>query len=201
MAKEATVSTPQLEQHRDYLRLLARLHLDPRLRGKFDPSDAVQLTLLKAHENREQFRGQEEAEVLAWLRRILANTLTDALRQFGRDKRDVAREESLEVALQDSAASFQALLATPPSSPSQQAMRHEDLLRLARALEELPEEQRTVVELHHLQGRSVADIARDLDQTKAAIAGLLRRGIKKLRTLLHADLRGDHERTNPEPDP
>ena len=188
MADEATVDTRRLEQQRDYLRLLARLHLDPRLRGKFDPSDAVQQTLLKAHENLGQFRGQGEAELLAWLRRILANTMTDALRQFGRDKRDVAREESLEAAVEDSARSFQALLATPPSSPSQQAMRHEDLLRLARALEELPEEQRAVVELHHLQGRSVADIARDLGRSEAAVAGLLRRGLKKLRALLHADL-------------
>jgi RNA polymerase sigma-70 factor (ECF subfamily) len=175
------------ERQRDYLRLLARLHLNPRLRGKFDPSDAVQQTLLKAHENLEQFRGQGEAELVAWLRRILANTMTDALRQFGRDKRDLAREQSLEAAVEDSARSFQALFAAAPSSPSQQAMRHEDLLRLARALEELPEDQRAVIELTHLQGRSVAEIAGDLGRSEAAIAGLLRRGLKKLRTLLQAE--------------
>jgi RNA polymerase sigma-70 factor, ECF subfamily len=194
MPDEPTLDTRQLEQHRDYLRLLARLQLNPRLRGKFDPSDAVQQTLLKAHENVGQFRGQGDGELLAWLRRILANTMADALRQFGRDKRDVAREVSLEAAIEDSARSCQALLAAPPSSPSQQAMRHEDLLRLARALEELPEDQRAVVELHHLQGRSVADIAGDLGRTEAAVAGLLRRGIKKLRSLLHTDRGGDHDR-------
>jgi RNA polymerase sigma-70 factor (ECF subfamily) len=193
MADEATVDARRLERQRDYLRLVARLHLDPRLRGKLDPSDAVQQTLLKAHENLGQFRGQGEAEFIAWLRRILANTMTDALRQFGRDKRDVAREESLEAAVEESGRSFQALFAAPPSSPSQQAMRHEDLLRLARALEELPEDQRAVVELHHLQGRSVADIAGDLGRTESAVAGLLRRGLKKLRALLHAELGGDHD--------
>jgi RNA polymerase sigma-70 factor (ECF subfamily) len=195
MADEA--EDRRLEQQRDYLRLLARLHLDPRLRGKFDASDAVQQTLLKAHENWGQFRGEGEAELAAWLRRILANTLTDALREFGRDKRDVAREQSLEAALQDSARSLQVLLGTPPSSPSQQAMQHEELLRLARALEELPEDQRTVVELHHLQERSVADIARALDRTEAAVAGLLRRGLKRLRQLLHADSGDDHASRHP----
>jgi RNA polymerase sigma-70 factor (ECF subfamily) len=183
MADEAD----RLERQRDYLRLLARLHLNPRLRGKFDPSDAVQQTLLKAHENLGQFRGQGEAELVAWLRRILANTMTDALRQFGRDKRDLAREQSLEVAVEDSARSFLALFMAAPSSPSQQAMRHEDLLRLARALEELPDDQRAVIELHHLQGRSASEIAGDLGRSEAAIAGLLRRGLKKLRTLLHAE--------------
>jgi len=192
-----TADSRRLEEQRDYLRLLARLHLDPRLRGKFDPSDAVQQTLLKAHENLGQFRGQGEAELVAWLRRILANTLADALREFGRDKRDVAREQSLEAALQDSTRSLEALLCAPPSSPSQQAMRHEDLLRLARALDDLPDDQRTVVELHHLQERSVADIARALDRTEAAVAGLLRRGLKRLRQLLHADPGDDHVARHP----
>ncbi len=153
MADDAPKEGRFLAAHRDYPCLLARLHLDPRLRGKFDPSDAVQLTLLKAHQSLHQLRGRGEAEVAAWLRRILANTLTDALRQFGRDKRDVAREQALEAALEDSTASLQGLLGTAPPSPSQQAMRKEDLLRLARALEQLPEDQRAVVEGHHLQER------------------------------------------------
>jgi RNA polymerase sigma-70 factor (ECF subfamily) len=176
-----------LERHRDYLRLLARLHLDPRLRGKFDPSDAVQQTLLKAHQAQGQFRGSGDAELAAWLRRILANTLADALREFGRDKRDVAREQSLEQALNDSQASLQALLGSPPSSPSEQAVRHEELLHLARALEQIPEDQRLVIELHHFQDRSVAEVAAQTGRTEAAVAGLLRRGVRKLRELLHAE--------------
>jgi RNA polymerase sigma-70 factor (ECF subfamily) len=178
------VPAVSLERHRDYLRLLARLHLDPRLRGKLDPSDVVQQTLLKAHERLDQFRGGE-AELPAWLRRILANTLIDALREFGRDRRDVAREQSLEAALHESEASLQALLGTPPTSPSEQAVRHEEMLRLAKALEQLPEEQRTVVELHHLRDVAVAAIATQTARTEASVAGLLRRGIKRLRELLH----------------
>ena len=176
-----------LERFRSYLHLVARMHLDPRLRGKLDASDVVQQTLLQAHQAREQFRGQTESEQAAWLRKILARNLAHAVRDFGRDKRDLAREQSLEAAVEDSARSFQALFAAAPSSPSQQAMRHEDLLRLARALEELPEDQRAVIELTHLQGRSVAEIAGDLGRSEAAIAGLLRRGLKKLRTLLQAE--------------
>jgi len=63
-------------------------------------------------------------------------------------------------------------------------MRHEQLASLAKALAQLPDDQRTAVELHHLQGWSVARIAEQGGRSQAAVAGLLRRGLKKLRELL-----------------
>ena len=71
MQHEAESPVRNWEDYRDYLHLLARLQLDPRLRGKLDPSDVVQQTLVKAYQNRAQFRGHTAGEEAGWLRRIL----------------------------------------------------------------------------------------------------------------------------------
>lgn len=150
-----------------------------------DPSDVVQQTLLEAYQAREQCRGQQPAQRAAWLRQILARNLANAARDFGREKRDVARERSLEAALDESASRLDAWLAAEQTSPSQHLAREEQVLQLARALAELPPLQREVVVLRHCQGWALADIGRHLERTPAAVAGLLHRGLTQLRDLLH----------------
>jgi RNA polymerase sigma-70 factor (ECF subfamily) len=180
MSEEAAGQVPDLERYRDYLRLLARLELSPRLRAKLDPSDVVQETLLKAHQALAEFHWRSEAELVAWLRRILANTLTDAVRRYGAGARDV----DLEVRLERSSARLEALLADERSSPSEQAVRSEQLLRLAEGLARLPEDQRRAVELKHLHGETLEAISREMGRSVTAVAGLLRRGLDKLREWL-----------------
>jgi RNA polymerase sigma-70 factor (subfamily 1) len=117
-----------LEAYRNYLRLLAGAQLDPRLRGKLDPSDVVQQTLARAHEKAGQFRGATEAERAVWLRQILARQLAAAVRCFlDAGKRDAGRERSLLAAVEDSSARLEALLAVDQTSPSERAVRHEEL--------------------------------------------------------------------------
>jgi RNA polymerase sigma-70 factor (ECF subfamily) len=184
MAEEAEPFARHLEQYRDYLRVLARLQVDPRLQGKFDPSDLVQQTLLKAHAKRGQFRGRTEAEFTAWLRQILANNLAETVRRFGTSGRDVALERSLEDALSESSACLERWLAADADPPSEQAARNEQVLRLAQALGGLPEDQRRAVELHHLKGCPVAEVAGQMGRSTRSVAGLLLRGMKRLRQLL-----------------
>jgi RNA polymerase sigma-70 factor (ECF subfamily) len=184
MDREAKVEGPALEQFRSYLLLLARLQVGRQPGHRLEPSDLVQQTLLDAHRQRGQFRGREPAEMAAWLRRMLACNLADALRALKRGKRDVAREQSLEKALAESSARMESWLAAEQSSPSQQAMRNEQLLRLAEALTELPEAHQEAVLLHYWQGLPLAEVASRMGRTPASVAGLLQRGLKTLRELL-----------------
>jgi RNA polymerase sigma-70 factor (ECF subfamily) len=173
-----------LERFRAYLGLLARLHLDPRLRGKLDASDLVQQTLLQACRALPGFRGSSETEMAAWLRRILARNLAHAVRDLNRDRRDVTRERSLEQALGQSSHRLGLWLADDQSSPSESAQRKEQAVRLADALQSLPEAQREALVLHYWQDWTLPQIGRHLGRTPAAVAGLVQRGLKQLRVLL-----------------
>jgi RNA polymerase sigma-70 factor (ECF subfamily) len=176
-----------LERFRHYLLLLARLHLGGRLQAKFDPSDVVQETLLEAHRKQAQFCGASDAELAGWLRQALAHCIADALRAFGRARRDVAQERSLEAALDESSARLAAFLAADQSSPSQRAAQEEQLFRLAESLAALPDDQRQAVEMKHLQACSVAVIAQRMGRSETAVGGLLRRGMTALRQRLQTD--------------
>ncbi len=187
MMASAESSERPLGDYREYLGVLARLQLAGRLRGKLDASDVVQQTILKAHASRTQFRGTTEAEWRQWLRAILVNELIAAAREFETEARDLRRERSLEDELDQSDARLEGLLVANQSSPSEGASRGEELFRLARALSRLPKEQRRVVELHHLKGLTVAQVAEEIKRTRSAVVGLLYRALKRLRRLLAED--------------
>jgi RNA polymerase sigma-70 factor (ECF subfamily) len=170
-----------LEPFRSYLAVLARVHLDPRLRGKLDPADVVQQALLRAYAAWPELKNPDRPVLLAWLRRILARTLADVVKHYNRDKRAVDLERSLEADLDRSASGLAGWLAADQTSPSQAAARNEELLRLSDALADLPEPQREVVVLKHLRGWTLQRIATHIGRTIPAVASLLRRGLEELR--------------------
>ncbi|WP_422928188.1 sigma-70 family RNA polymerase sigma factor [Singulisphaera sp. PoT] len=174
-----------VEDYREYLGILTRLNMNSRLRARMDPSDIVQQAILQAHEKRGQFRGTTEGEWLAWLRMILANALAAAGRRLGAQARDPNRERSLEAELMCPSSGPEGLLVADQTSPSEGAMRGEEFVRLGSALARLSDDQRQAVELHYLKGLSVAEVAEWVGRSRPATAGLLYRGLKRLRELLN----------------
>ena len=172
-----------MEDYREYLLVLAQLRLKSWLHDRIDPSDVVQQALLKAHQHRDQFRGQNQAQWRAYLRSILANTVADAIS-------DLPEEKAIQNALDQSRPRLEGRLAAEQSSPSQKVLREEMLLHLAEALARLSDDERAALELRYFQEPpwSLTDIARHLNRPSAkAVAGLLARGLAKLRELLRDD--------------
>jgi RNA polymerase sigma-70 factor (ECF subfamily) len=174
-----------LELHRPALQHLARRQLDGRVAVRVAASDVIQQTFLEAHRRFGQFAGRGEREWAAWLRAILDHRVAGAIRDHALlQKRTVRREQSMDQG-QDSEVGLKQGLDAGHSSPSQKAMRVEEVVRLEGALGALPEDQREAVRLRHLEGWALADIARRLNRTPAATAGLIKRGMQALRRRLH----------------
>jgi RNA polymerase sigma-70 factor (ECF subfamily) len=177
-----------LELYRNYLYLVARTQIDLHLPARVDPSDLVQETFLEAFRDFGQFAGGTEAELLAWLRRILLHNLAQLVqRQVRAQKRDVRREVSLQRRLADlesSAARMDAALVSPWSSPSAQAQRREAAALLADQLARLSPDHREVIILRNLEGLAFPEVARRMNRTAGAVRALWLRALDRLRQIL-----------------
>ncbi len=177
-----------LDSYRNYLRLLAQTWLDASLRGKYDRSDLVQETLIKANDRFDQFAGRTEGELVAWLRQILARQLADAARRFHGATRDVARERPVVESLDASSCALGTLLPATQSSPSTSACRREMSVLLADALAEMKEEYRDVIILRNVQELSWPEISERMGKSQGAVRMLWTRALKELRPLIERKL-------------
>jgi RNA polymerase sigma-70 factor, ECF subfamily len=184
-AGDGTAFGGLLECYRNYLTLLARLQIGRRLQGKLDPADVVQEAFLRAHHCFGQFRGECEAEFIAWLRQVLASRIAELARHYySAQRRDVRLERELAMDLDQSSRDLDRALVAPGSSPSQQASRREQAVVLADALEQLPPHYREVIILHQLEDRSFPDVARRMGRSLDSVKNLWVRALGRLRRLL-----------------
>jgi RNA polymerase sigma-70 factor (ECF subfamily) len=174
-----------LELYRNYLLLLARLQISRRLQSKVDAADLVQDTFLKAHSHFDQFRGNTEIELVAWLREILASNVANLVRHyFGTQGRNIRLEQELVDDLERSSQAWSLGLVAGQSSPSQRAARREEAVLLADALAKLPEDYGEVIVLRHLQALPFAEVAQRMKRSVDSVEKLWIRALTRLRGLL-----------------
>jgi RNA polymerase sigma-70 factor (ECF subfamily) len=182
------------ERYRPLLKLLARQLLlarrDRRLHRRFDSSDLVQETLQKAWAKLDQCQASDEAQFVAWLKKILENEAKDRIAQAYTQKEDVACEQSLEAAMAELSTMLERCLQSGPS-PSKQAEHREFRLLLATHLDQLPDDQRDAFILRHLMGATLAECAETLGRSETAVGRLVDHACRKLAELL-PDYRPDN---------
>lgn len=173
------------ELYRNYMLLLTRLQFAHRLRGKADASDVVQDAFLDANKRFPQFRGTTEAELVEWLRQILASKLADLARRYlGTRRRDVRLEQEWVDELETSSRAMSKSFAAGHNTPSQRASRREQAVILADSLKTLPDHYAEVIVLRHLEGRSFAEVASRMNRSVDSVEKLWVRALDALRRKL-----------------
>lgn len=177
-----------LDRYRQYLRTRAQLiRLNPKVRVRFDESDLVQETLLRAvHPATPPCLGTTDRERLAWLEQIQNNLYIDRYRAEHAEKRDVGREQQLRQALEQSTVHWEANVIDSGDTPLDQLLKKDLAIGLAEAIQQLPPDQRDAVMAREMLHLDLAEAARALGKTEGAVAGLYRRGLAKLKELLRA---------------
>jgi RNA polymerase sigma-70 factor (ECF subfamily) len=176
---------PSLDRYRPLLRLHVRqLQLGRLFHARFDSSDVVQEALVRAVKGLDARRGADEPQLVRWLQEIVRNTFVDLLRKDGAARCDPRREQTIHDAAGDEDTPLAAYLAASQPGPSTLAVRKEELLRLAAAVDQLPDAERDAVIAHYILELPLAEVAARMGRTVKGVAGLLYRGKERLRASL-----------------
>jgi RNA polymerase sigma-70 factor (ECF subfamily) len=171
-----------LQQHRDYLLLVANQELDDALQAKLGASDLVQESMFTAQANFQQFHGTTRQELLAWLRRILHNDLLHAQRRYKSiQKRELAKEVPV-----DGSAGVGSQLQDVFQTPSTQAAQREEVAALRTAMHQLSEDYQRVLRMRHWQQLSFRQIGEQLHRSEDAARKLWSRAVLKLQEIIEA---------------
>lgn len=181
--------------YRNYLRMVVRTGLGPKLRELVELSDVVQETLVEVVRQFPQFTGQTEAALVGWLRRLVSQKLADLGRYHSRVKRAAGTQAvPLDAPLgggaglknEDGAAAGSLLdvLALSQTSPSEAASKRELIVLLADALTSLPVDQAEAIWLYSAEGVSFDALGEHMGISRKAAKGKYARGLANLRRSL-----------------
>jgi RNA polymerase sigma-70 factor (ECF subfamily) len=178
-AGEAIALGEALEACRTYLLHVAEHELDAQLRAKGGASDIVQQTFMEAQQDFSRFSGTTEAELLAWLRRMLLNNISNFRRTYVQTAKRSSKKE-VPLASGDSNAQERSWLADGMPTPSREMMVDEQEDALYAALDRLPEDYAQVLRLRYVEGLPFEQVAQKMNRSANAVRKLWARAIEKL---------------------
>jgi RNA polymerase sigma-70 factor, ECF subfamily len=171
----------------DPLRSAIAHHMgDTLTKAQLEPEDVIQETYAAAWTNLPNAQFESFDAFLGWLRQIAENKLIDMHRAILADKRDVRRQTPSWGVKGGSYVDLLDQVSSPLSTPSRGAARSEALAVLMVRMQQLPQDYRQVIHWRLIDGLPVAEVARRLDRSEAAVHMLCHRALKQLRELMGA---------------
>jgi len=182
-----------LAGHRNRLRHMVAVRMDPRLAARFDASDVVQETLVEASRRLPEYLQARPLPFYPWLRQIAWEQLLDLHRKhFRAQKRTLGRERCCYPLPDRSTTDLADRLLAGGTSPSRHCVRQELRTRMQAALAKLPERDREILVLRHLEQLSTHEIASVMGMTEGAVKTRHLRALQRLRGVL-GDQLGEQE--------
>src|SRR5262245_52614022 len=179
-----------LDVHREPLRRMIDLRLDPALAARVDASDIVQDVLLEAHRRLDDYLRHPAMPFRLWLRHIAKDHVIDAHRRHRRaQRRSLDREQPLVPAVlaDHSSLELAAQLLDQERTPASEAIHAELRRRLDGAIAALDDDDREVILLRHREQLSNQQVAEALGLTEAAASMRYLRAVRRLRAALLPD--------------
>jgi RNA polymerase sigma-70 factor (ECF subfamily) len=174
-----------LDRHRARLRRMVTARLDPRLLARVDPSDVVQVVLLKAAQRLPEYARDRPLPFYPWLRQLAWDRLVELHHHHIRaHKRSVTREQPDPLLSDPSALLLAEQLVDSGTGPNAQLLRKELRERVRAALAGLPAQDREILLMRHVEQLKVSEIATSLRLSEGAVKMRRLRAIQKLRELL-----------------
>jgi RNA polymerase sigma-70 factor (ECF subfamily) len=184
---DARLLEDHFRHYRGRLIRMVRLRLDPRVRGRVDPSDVVQEAYLEVSRKLADYLRDPRLPFFLWLRLLAGQKLALAHRQhLGVQARDAGREISLFHGAypEASSAALAVQLMGKLTTPSQAAVKAELKVRVQEALNGMDPIDREVLTLRHFEQLSNAEAALVLGLKETAAANRYVRALERLRGVL-----------------
>lgn len=170
-----------LVAHLPKVRAFLRLRCGAAVRAQESVSDLVQSVCREALEDLEGFEYRSDGAFVSWLFLKALGKLRDRGRHFQAQKRDASREHAIDV---DQLGPHYASIVTP----SRVACGREQLERVERAFDELPEEHREVLTLRRIAGLSHEEVGAAIGKSASAARSLCDRGMRRLAWILSREI-------------
>lgn len=162
------------------------LHIERRWQSQLEPDDVMQVTYLEAFLEIRRVRSLHGQSFLAWLQRIAANNLRDAIRGLRRRKHPQPERRVQPTSNADSCVALWNMLGTTSTTPSRTVSRKETQNRIQESLEQLPPDYRAVIQMYDIENRPISEVAQTLARTQGAVHMLRARAHDRLRESLGA---------------
>ncbi len=179
------------DRHRDKLRRMVQVRLDPKLAGRIAPSDVLQEAYIDALKRYPHYFEKADQPFFGWLRLVVGQRIADVHREHLVAKKRDARQEFAfghPLGPRGSAACLASCVAGTLTSPSGAAARNEDVAALEIALGELDEVDREILLLRHFEELSNSETAQVLGLQAPAASKRYVRALARLKQIMEVNM-------------